>query len=200
MATLEELYQTLENKSTSLDDTINNINLQITDLEESRSELVNRILTPSRNTMDNWLSNKVSEFTNNDPDATGSEILVEYRYVTGSTYWSSQISQPVGATLNITDWSIDKRTRVDDESSWSSWISIYTYVNVEAEQIEEPITASTNFDFGWDYIIQNPQDLDGTYGINANIQALESGVGILMSDKQQAITGVSVISSILDNN
>lgn len=198
MATLEELLSSAPDELSGYILTLQEINNRIADLKESKEEIIDRILWESRNDMDTWVSNKTNDLTTSDPDASTPPILAQYRYVLGGTFWNGEESQPAGATLNINDWEIQKRTRATELDPWSSWFTYYTYSNAEADEETEVINLNENFNYGWDYIIQDPTDQDGSYGINKNIETLETGLDIIKYDRDKTKDTEKILTRIIE--
>jgi len=194
MATLEEVFDAAPENLQGIDNSIASIDLRIADLQELKDDITFRILWVTRTIVIEWIEAKVAELIANDPDANGSgDILAEYDYTVDSTYWNGQSTQPVGTILNLQDWQIRKRTRTAINKSWSSWNTVYDWTNIIVDAVTDVIDASTQFDYGWDYIIQDPIDQDGTYGINANMDALSIGKTILEYDKAKVEDSLDIL-------
>lgn len=198
MATLEEVFDVAPDSLTGITNSIASIDSNIANLEELKDEIIFRILWVTRTTVVDWIEAKVADLIANDPDANGSgPILAEYDYVLDATFWNGQTSQPVGTILNLQDWQIRKRTRTQITKPWGSWVTVYDWSNIVSDDVTEVITASEQFDYGWDYIIQDPIDQDGTYGINANIDALNIGKTILEYDKAKVEDSLNILPAFL---
>jgi len=196
MATLLEIYQGLSGTINGLTGTLVSLDEKITDLEESRTSLIDDIITPSSNTMVTIQTDKTAALIAADPNANGSLgfYLTEYNLVFGANYWSGQES----GAYNIQDWDINSRTRVLSSDPYGSWASFYDYSNAitDTEQVDV-LSANANYEYGWDYIVQDPVNQDGTYGLNSNISAIEIGITMLNNDLVKAYESEMILSGII---
>jgi hypothetical protein len=196
MATLEEILNAADGVIDSSDLSLDQINSRITDLTESKNEMITRVCEASRNEMINLISFKTDKFTSSDNDANGTgPILSEYQYVLGANFWNGQTSGT--SSLSLSDWTIQKRTRPTIMDDWSSWATIYDYTNVQSENSISFIQTKENFDYGWDYVIQDPENLDGSYGLNKNIELLGTGKTVIENDRQKAVDSNKILGRIL---
>jgi hypothetical protein len=110
---------------------------------------------------------------------------------------------------NINEWKIQRREKdptptptpppvpTPTPPPWGPWVDYFDFADAVSEGETVVIESNENFNYGWDYIKQDPTNLNGSYGIDANISMRLKGKTIITSDKQQQENTITVLSRII---
>jgi len=187
MATLEDILAAAPQQIKN----ITNQLLQITDvkddLEETKTELEDRIMTPAKDAMDIWTAAKLQYYIDNNPDP----VHIKYQLDTGTGYGVSTISS----------WKIQESDWVTPlppaPPGWGPWYDIYTFEDAVSDGVVVVIDSAQEFDYGYDYINQDPSDLDGSYGLQKKIDAINSANTVLTGNRNQQQSSVEIITRVI---
>jgi hypothetical protein len=192
MVTLESFLATSITDQVSVAENLVNINAEITDLTGTRTEVLNRIMTPSEAVVDTFITAKFTEL-----QTVGG--YDEFRITKGSEYnvipaIPVSLSTP-GAypTSNLSDWMVEAKHTVDDE-----WTNLYDYTNAVTDVITSVINANEEFVYAYDLLAQKPINLDGTYGINERIANFNRVLTIFQADEDKLEDTEVIVQRVLD--
>ena len=183
MAFLESIVDGAKNKIDSVKKQIKGTADRINELKDLKSEIEDRVLTPSISAMDHFINNKLEWHIQNE-----SNPLITYQVSKGSQY----------GVKNVLDWVITKNVPLGGSNPIYRGSDISSDSHI-SDKIKDCILKITDdFLFGYDYISQTPLDgLSGSYGLDYNIDALDRATQILNGNLDQIKNAKDKITDII---
>ncbi len=174
---LQIMFDAIEAQVEDLDEQLAQIDQLISDLEDQASAIEGPLMTAAADNLQAYLDStkriEINQLTGRD-----TELVI------GSTY--NDFTDITNATL--TDWKL-----IDTTNSQT----IYQYEGAGWDNDNFIVDLISDWNFGKDYLLHSLSTFDGTYGLYANISALNNSRNTIQATKTKISNSESIFEKYL---